>query len=517
MKHPKNNRQKKQKKKKKKKSSNLHARNEDSRTTAEPQTLMYNTPNFMADAGPGCYIARRGPHQPQPRASTPAVFSSSAAAAVSVENHNTNSHNSPTNTNTDWMIGWEDVDPDDFDGVEGADVPDIALDPDEYTLSICNVQSYTKIAYVTVYATPLRDKNGRLLIPGQTSATTSNTANTRKTTPKTMGPPLSTNTTTTKMVSCITFIVMCPPRVFAHLCYVERSTTLATMRIESDVSQWQPHPQPHDEHPYRVSFPLHCCAPPDIDTTQSSRNTATNNNTTNTNANANNEKMITTMIPTMATTTAAPQYLCTQGEGGALTHFFAGNYHAIDLRCPVGTAIVAVADGTVRAVQEAMATTPNTPPSQHTVTGIAATNLFHWNSILLQLRLPSQQQQQQQTSDKTTDPTADDGPLYVEYVHISKAFVRVGERVTRGQIIGASGSIGFSPEPHLHFSAYRSAESKAPTVRVRFQNPTVPLHTTRDREQDREDTTTTITTTQTHPSPFLPRAGLWYDCNGVVT
>ena len=209
------------------------------------------------------------------------------------------------------------------------------------------------------------------------------------------------------------------------------------------------------------------------------------------------------MATATTTTTAAPQYLCTQGEGGALTHFFAGNFHAIDLRCPVGTALVAVADGTVLAVQDKI----DTP---HTVTGIAATNLFHWNSILLQLRLPSQQQQQ--TSDKTTtDPTADDGPLYVEYVHISKSFVRVGERVTRGQIIGASGSIGFSPEPHLHFSAYRSAEPKAPTVRVRFQNPTtVPQQDTRDREPDREDTT------QTHPSPFLPRAGLWYDCNGVV-
>ena len=272
------------------------------------------------------------------------------------------------------------------------------------------------------------------------------------------------------------------------------------MRIESDVSPWQPHPQPHDEHPYRVSFPLHCCC------AQPKEEEANNTNTNNTNANntnANNEQRIPTMATATTTTTAAPQYLCTQGEGGALTHFFAGNFHAIDLRCPVGTALVAVADGTVLAVQDEI----DTP---HTVTGIAATNLFHWNSILLQLRLSSPSQKQ--TSDKTTDPTADDGPLYVEYVHISKSFVRVGERVTRGQIIGASGSIGFSPEPHLHFSAYRSAEPKAPTVRVRFQNPTtVPQQDTRDREPDREDTT------QTHPSPFLPRAGLWYDCNGVVT
>jgi septal ring factor EnvC (AmiA/AmiB activator) len=60
--------------------------------------------------------------------------------------------------------------------------------------------------------------------------------------------------------------------------------------------------------------------------------------------------------------------------------------------------------------------------------------------------------------------------LYVEYVHVAarSACVAVGERVRRGQKICKSGSVGFSPEPHLHFTAFRSRDPAAPTVRVRF-------------------------------------------------
>jgi hypothetical protein len=46
--------------------------------------------------------------------------------------------------------------------------------------------------------------------------------------------------------------------------------------------------------------------------------------------------------------------------------------------------------------------------------------------------------------------------------------VAVGERVAAGQKICESGSVGFSPEPHLHFTAFRSQEPEAPTTRVRF-------------------------------------------------
>merc|ERR1712046_15302 len=45
-------------------------------------------------------------------------------------------------------------------------------------------------------------------------------------------------------------------------------------------------------------------------------------------------------------------YLCTQGMGGSLTHFFAASYHAIDFRCDEGTPLLAVADGVVTDVQD---------------------------------------------------------------------------------------------------------------------------------------------------------------------
>jgi hypothetical protein len=63
------------------------------------------------------------------------------------------------------------------------------------------------------------------------------------------------------------------------------------------------------------------------------------------------------------------------------------------------------------------------------------------------------------------------GALFVEYVHIKagSCCVAVGERVSAGQKICESGSVGFSPEPHLHFTAFRSREPTAPTTRVRFR------------------------------------------------
>lgn len=351
--------------------------------------------NFVAEAGPGCYIARR----------------------------NTTGGSSKTNTESpDWMIGWEDVDPEDFDFDESNDdaeceVPDIALDPEECTLSICNIHSYTKVAYVTVFDTRFVGANGDELKQGST------TDNGGKTVP------------------CVTFIVLCPPCVFAHLCYLNVSSEeeLTGLRLESDVSRWNQHPDPSDEHPYRIGFPLNCNDP--------------------------------------TTGEACASFLCTQGEGGELTHFFSGNLHAIDFRCPIGTELLAVADGIIVEAKD-----------ENTLTGISVTNLFQWNSILLRV------QNFDADSESDRNNAGGDGPLFVEYVHIAKSTVQAGDRVKRGQVIGRSGSVGFSPEPHLHFSAFRSSNAEAPTVRVLFEN----------RDNNNE------------PLPFLPRSGEWYDANGIV-
>ena len=223
--------------------------------------------------------------------------------------------------------------------------------------------------------------------------------------------------------SCTTLIVLCPPLTFCHLCATEfpPGTELDDLPLVSDVQIWNQHPHPTDEHPRAVGFPLQ-----------------------------------------------GGPFLCTQGEGGQLTHFFSGNLHAIDFQCPVGTPLLAVGSGVVVEAKD-----------NHCLTGVAVSNLYEWNSILIQL----------DDNGGENDDAHTNQPLFVEYVHIASATVQKGDRVSQGQVIGTSGSVGFSPEPHLHFAAYRSSEPTAPTVRVRFQG---------------KDTV------------FLPAAGSFYDATGKV-
>lgn len=67
-------------------------------------------------------------------------------------------------------------------------------------------------------------------------------------------------------------------------------------------------------------------------------------------------------------------FLCTQGVGGRLTHFFPESYHAFDLRCPVGTPLLAIADGEIVEVMH-----------DTRCTGIHCDNLTEWNSIALRV------------------------------------------------------------------------------------------------------------------------------------
>ncbi|KAG7369662.1 peptidase [Nitzschia inconspicua] len=364
--------------------------------------------NFVSDAGPGCYIARR------------------------------DSPNPPS-----WLIEWEDVDPEEFrgeDDEETAEVPDVAIDTDEQTLSLCNVDTCYKVAYVTVYDIEVVGADGISLTPGSTTDNQGTSS------------------------SCITFIVLVPPCVFVHLCYLvipAEVDDITSLRIESDVSPWQQHPNPNDEHTLRIGFPLGK-VPASAD-----------------------------IVKASPSSSALPSYLCTQGEGGELTHFFSGNLHAIDFQCPVGTELLAVADGIVIDVKY-----------DNTLTGIAVTNLYEWNSIILQI---CKQKDRNDSLPASDDSHVDnilehsDGPLFVEYVHIQTSLVQKGDTVKKGQIIGYSGSVGFSPEPHLHFSAFRSSDPKAPTVRVLFD-------ATFAETKDPSDPTT----------PFLPVAGMWYTAKGAV-
>lgn len=375
--------------------------------------------NFVLEAGPGCYVARR---------------------------YRADDDESSPDDESLWMIEWEDVCLEDFiidaSSSTTPTIPDIAIDPEENTLSLCNIESVYKVAYITVYDIPLVSKRGKILKKG----TSINAQGIQK--------------------SCTTLIVLCPPLVFAHLCYIPEHVSPSTIQLESDVQEWRRHTHPNDTHTCTIGFPFQ-------------------------------------------TTTTQTSFLCTQGEHGSLTHFFSGNYHAIDFRCDVGTPLVAVADGIVMQVK-----------TDSSVTGIAVSNLFQWNSILLQVTTSKTEsssiipQENWKQCFEMDDPRVDccefaDGPLFVEYVHIQSAFVEPGTRVTAGQWIGESGSIGFSPEPHLHLAAYRSAEDGAPTCRVFFHvnNDLVPSATVQASEDAANKST---------PKLFLPVAGRRYNAQGIV-
>ena len=290
-----------------------------------------------------------------------------------------------------WALGSERIDARDYD--DDVVFPDLAVNPDDGVLSVVNATRTSRVFYVTVYDHPVLDARGAPFPPG---AAVDETGASRR---------------------CVTFILRLPPRSILH------AATLAepTSEIDSDVQDWSEHPNPEDEHPLLLSFPLGGPGAP---------------------------------------------WLCTQGEGGALTHFFGGNQHAIDFRCDVGTDVLAVADGEVVEVSHG-----------HTLTGIATSNLFKWNSVMLKLDADASHERGASGEDAAEEDAASSsssvrgGDLFVEYVHIraGSARVSVGDRVVRGQKICESGDVGFSPEPHLHFTAFRSRDAAAHTCRARFK------------------------------------------------
>ena len=130
-------------------------------------------------------------------------------------------------------------------------------------------------------------------------------------------------------------------------------------------------------------------------------------------------------------------FLCTQGMCGCFTHFYPNTQHAIDLECPVGTPVLAIGDGKVVDILES-----------NTVSGIHASNLYKWNSLMIALA---------------------DGN-FVEYVHIktNSVQVQIGDMVTLGQHLCDSGDVGCCPRPHLHIQMHSSSRKDAPTIPFEF-------------------------------------------------
>eukprot|EP00928_Gymnodinium_smaydae_P070549 TRINITY_DN54360_c0_g1_i1.p1 TRINITY_DN54360_c0_g1~~TRINITY_DN54360_c0_g1_i1.p1 ORF type:complete len:394 (+),score=38.80 TRINITY_DN54360_c0_g1_i1:20-1201(+) len=176
-------------------------------------------------------------------------------------------------------------------------------------------------------------------------------------------------------------------------------------------------------------------------------------------------------------------WLCTQGFGGRLTHFFPESYHAVDFRCPVGTPVLAVADGTITEIQQ-----------HNTVTGIHCMNLGLWNSVTLSI------------------PNAVSGGTdiwTVDYVHIAPGSVkfRVGDKVKAGDTIALSGEVGFAPEPHLHLEVHLASDPMGSSVPFRLRRA-VANASTPAAKCDGEAVS--------ERESYIPEAGEWYGPCGRV-
>lgn len=201
----------------------------------------------------------------------------------------------------------------------------------------------------------------------------------------------------------VTLIAVLPPLHLLDLCFLDERTPLSSLELTSNISDLSSYPSlPSLEPSSLPSFPF-----------------------------------------PLATSPVHPSFLCSQSFNGELSHFYPETLFAVDFDCPIGTPVLSIGEGTIKAIQQ-----------NETVTGISTNNLFKWNSIMIQL----------------------DSGYYVEYVHIkaNSAFVHIGDRVSTGQPICLSGDVGFCPTPHLHIQVHESAASTALTVPFAFTSPLGP-------------------------------------------
>ena len=64
--------------------------------------------------------------------------------------------------------------------------------------------------------------------------------------------------------------------------------------------------------------------------------------------------------------------------------------------------------------------------------------------------------------DTTPAAQADDLGLTVNYAHLSKANVRPGQKVKRGEVIGQMGSSGLASGTHLHYEVVKNGQKVNP-------------------------------------------------------
>lgn len=280
-------------------------------------------------------------------------------------------------------------------------LPDISVDPESHVLTVINAHTITRCFYITAFHKTLdRDRQ-----------------------PLEEGRVIDQNGAARR---CTTFVLRLQPETFMDVCFladlrVDPATGMPVVDLESDISEMGPSVI-HDGGPDVPAGPA------------ASRKSKHNAPLSDVSASSAGTKLYSWPFAP-----GSKPILCSQGCNGHFTHFYPATRYAIDLECPVGTPLLAIADGVVKEVRQ-----------QSKVSGIGVSNLYKWNSVTLQLA---------------------DGAL-AEYVHIlhDSVAVEVGEAVAEGQLICKSGAAGFCPTPHLHLQVHDSGVSDAPTVPFAFRS-----------------------------------------------
>eukprot|EP00050_Salpingoeca_kvevrii_P013461 m.28718 g.28718 ORF g.28718 m.28718 type:complete len:343 (-) comp5007_c0_seq1:49-1077(-) len=299
-----------------------------------------------------------------------------------------------------WILRTAPYDADEF-GLGPDEVPpDFAVDPEDGLLTVINPTSDFRSYFVSVRST-LRNGEGEVLLAGSARDEDGTEA------------------------SCTTLVLLLRPRSVMDVAYVD----LGDSGDADDTGSEAGEAEDADEEGLAITSDVKDLDGAAVDAAAAVQRTV-----------AEVSSLPVLQFPLGPPPAGAEQgWLCSQGFGGHFTHFYPGTLHAVDLECPVGTPVVAVADGTVVEVR-----------SQTSVSGIEATNLFSWNSVMLQL---------------------DGTGHFAEYVHVARdsCTLAVGDRVRAGQVICRSGDAGFCPQPHLHVQLHHSREPDAPTVPFCFR------------------------------------------------
>lgn len=141
----------------------------------------------------------------------------------------------------------------------------------------------------------------------------------------------------------------------------------------------------------------------------------------------------------------------TQSFKGKFSHNKQPSLYAVDIALPIGTDLVAARSGVVVSADD-----------NFVLSGVNKYFLDKANSVLVH---------------------HDDG-TFADYAHLLQGTITVkpGERVEVGQVIGRSGTSGYSTGPHLHFVIYRNTGMDFQSIPFQFRLEDGTVFTPRARQ-----------------------------------